>query len=171
MTAPPEGFADFVAQRSDALLRVAWLLTCDSATAEDLLQTALAEVWPRWRRISAGPSPEAYVRRVLVTRYLSSRRRRWWGEIPTGDIPEPDAGPDIASHSANRDAVRRALVTLPPQQRAVVVLRFAEDLSIEDTAAVLGCSPATVKVQAGRALTALRANPHLNPASAARSSA
>ncbi len=81
MSATPDGFAEFVTARSVALLRVGWLLTGDNAAAEDLLQSALAEVWPRWRRISAGASPEGYVRRVMVSRYLSSRRRRWRREV------------------------------------------------------------------------------------------
>jgi RNA polymerase sigma-70 factor (sigma-E family) len=158
----PDGFAEFVAARSGALLRAAWLLTGDEAAAEDLLQTALAEVWPTWRRIATGQSPEAYVRRVLVSRFLSGRRRRWRAEVPAAVLPETDDGSDVAGRSATRDAVRRALVRLSPQQRSVVVLRYLEDLTVEETAATLGCSAATVKVQAGRALATLRRDPHLD---------
>ncbi|GIF67483.1 hypothetical protein Ais01nite_55180 [Asanoa ishikariensis] len=74
---PPDGFTEFVAARSDALLRSAWLLTGDTGRAEDLLQTVLATVWGRWPRIVAGGHPEAYVRRVLFTTYISWWRRRW----------------------------------------------------------------------------------------------
>jgi RNA polymerase sigma-70 factor (sigma-E family) len=158
----PDGFAEFVAARSGALLRAAWLLTGDEAAAEDLLQTALAEVWPKWGRIAAGQSPEAYVRQVLVSRFLSGRRRRWRGEVPSAVLPETPDGADLAGRSATRDAVRRALARLSPQQRSVVVLRYLEDLSVEETARTLGCSTATVKVQAGRALAALRSDPHLH---------
>jgi RNA polymerase sigma-70 factor (sigma-E family) len=158
---PPPGFSEFVAERSPALLRTAWLLTGDGPAAEDLLQNVFAEVWPKWGRISVGASPEGYVRKVMMSRYLSSRRRRWWGEVPTEVLPEAPAHDDVAGRSATRDAVRRALAQLSPQQRAVVVLRFVEDQSIEDTARVLNCSIGTVKVQASRALSTLRSDPHL----------
>lgn len=159
---PPDGFAEFVAARSTALLRAAWLLTGDRGKAEDLLQTVLAAVWPRWSRIADGGSPEAYVRRSLFTTSLSWRRRRWRFEVPEADVPA-GAGPadGVADGCADRDAVRRALAGLSAQQRAVVVLRYVEDQSVEQTAEVLGCSAATVKVQAGRALARLRADPHL----------
>jgi RNA polymerase sigma-70 factor (sigma-E family) len=160
--AEPAEFAEFVAQRSAALLRVAWLLTGDSGRAEDLLQTTLAKVWPRWHRIVSG-NPDAYVRRVLFSTFLSWQRRRWRFEVPHAFPPERGGRQDVAADSANRDAVRRALAGLSGQQRAVVVLRYVEDLSVEDTADVLGCSSATVRVQAGRALAALRVNPHVNP--------
>ncbi|HEU4424630.1 MAG TPA: SigE family RNA polymerase sigma factor [Pilimelia sp.] len=156
----PDGFAEFVTGRSRALLRIAWLLTGDSGKAEDLLQTALARVWPRWERIASGGNPEAYVRRVMITTYVSWWRRRWRFETP-GEPPETVDRADLAGDSATRDAVRRALAGLSRQQRAVVVLRYVEDLSIAETAHVLGCSAGTVKVQAGRALAALRTNPHL----------
>lgn len=157
---PPDGFTEFVATRSPALLRAAWLLTGDSGKAEDLLQTALASLWPKWERVAAGGSPEAYVRRVLYTTYLSWRRRRWRFETPTDRVPEYGVG-DLAHDLAGRDAVRRALAKLSRQQRAIVVLRYVEDLSVEETADILGCSAGTVKVQSGRALAHLRGNPHL----------
>jgi RNA polymerase sigma-70 factor (sigma-E family) len=158
---PPDGFVEFVATRSSVLLRNAWLLTGDTGRAEDLLQTVLALVWPRWERVVAGGNPEAYIRRVLFTTYLSWRRRRWRFEVPTSALPEHGDRTDVAGDSADRDAVRRALGRLSRQQRAVVVLRYVEDLSIAETAELLGCSGATVKVQAGRALAALRADPNL----------
>lgn len=156
-----DGFPEFVAARSGTLLRAAWLLTGDAGRAEDLLQTALAEVWPRWAQVVEGGSPEAYVRRVLFTTFLSWRRRRWRFEIPAAAPPDTGTGDDLAGEAAERDAVRRALARLSRQQRAVVVLRYVEDLSVSETAAVLRCSEATVKVQAGRALAALRADPHV----------
>ena len=158
---PPDGFVEFVAARSAVLLRCAWLLTGDMGKAEDLLQTVLAMVWPRWRRVAAGGNPEGYVRRVLFTTYLSWRRRRWRYEVPTSVLPEPGDHSDLAGDSATRDAVQRALGGLSRQQRAVVVLRYVEDLSVAETAELLNCSTATVKVQAGRALAALRADPNL----------
>lgn len=158
---PPDGFAEFVAARSGALLRTAWLLTGDAGRAEDLLQTALAATWRRWRTALAEGNPEAYVRRALVTTYASWWRRRWRGELPTAVPPDRGHGADLADGAADRDAVRRALARLSRQQRAVVVLRYAEDLSVEETARLLGCSPGTVKVQAARALATLRADPTL----------
>lgn len=158
---PPDGFAEFVAGRSAALLRTAWLLTGDAGRAEDLLQTALAATWRRWRSAIADGNPEAYVRRALVTTYASWWRRRWRGELPTAAPPETVDGADLAGGAADRDVVRRALMRLSRQQRAIVVLRYAEDLSIDETARVVGCSPGTVRVQATRALAALRADPQL----------
>jgi RNA polymerase sigma-70 factor (sigma-E family) len=158
--APPDGFAEFVAGRSAPLLRSAWLLTGDAARAEDLLQTALASAWRRWARID---DPDAYVRRVLFTTYLSWWRRRWRREYPASNPPDTSTASDVAAETATRDAVRRALARLSPQQRAIVVLRYLEDLSVADTAAMLGCSTGTVKVQAGRALAHLRGDPHLQP--------
>jgi RNA polymerase sigma-70 factor (sigma-E family) len=159
--APPDGFAEFVAARSGGLLRRAWLLTGDAGKAEDLLQTVLARAWRRWSAIVAGGSPEAYLRRALYTTYVSWWRRRWRAEVPSAAPPERAGAGDLAAESATRDLVRRALARLSRQQRAVVVLRYVEDYSVERTAEVLGCSAGTVKVQAARALKALRADPEL----------
>ena len=154
-----DDFDEFVAARSAVLLRAAWLLTGDERLAEDLLQTALAAVWRRWGRVRDG-HPEAYARKVLLTTYLSWWRRRWRREVPTGEVPE-QGGRGHAERVEERDAVRRALKRLSAQQRAVVVLRYALDQSVQETAAVLGCSEGTVRVQAHRALAALREDPHL----------
>ncbi|MGW0507328.1 SigE family RNA polymerase sigma factor [Micromonospora sp. NPDC003241] len=159
--APPEGFAEFVATRSAALLRSAWLLTGDAGRAEDLLQTVLAAAWQRWSTVSAG-HPEAYLRRALFTTYVSWWRRRWRAEVPSAVPPEQAVPDDPARESADRDALRRALARLSRQQRAIVVLRYAEDLSVERTAEVLGCSTNTVKVQSSRALRSLRTDPNLD---------
>lgn len=118
---PPEGFTEFVAARSAALLRAAWLLTGEQRMAEDLLQTALATTWRRWSTVSAADNPVSYVRRILVTTYLSWWRRRWRHEYPAGRLPELPA--DDSDHSAGvaqRDAIRRALARLSRQQRAGV---------------------------------------------------
>jgi RNA polymerase sigma-70 factor (sigma-E family) len=159
--APPDGFVEFVATRSGVLLRSAWLLTGDMGKAEDLLQTVLALVWPRWPRVAQGGNPEAYIRRVLFSTYLSWWRRRWRFEVPSPALPEAGDRSDLAGESATRDALQRALAKLSRQQRAVVVLRYVEDLSVAETAHLLGCSPGTVKVQASRALATLRTDPNL----------
>jgi RNA polymerase sigma-70 factor (sigma-E family) len=157
----PEDIAEFIAARSPSLLRTAWLLTGDVGRAEDLLQTVLARVWNRWPQISRGDDPEAYLRRVLYTTYLTWWRRRWRGEVPTAEPPDGADLLDLADSSAARDAVRRALARLSDRQRAVVVLRFVEDRSVAETAALLGCTDGTVKTQTSRALAVLRTDTDL----------
>lgn len=149
------GFEEFVAARGPRLLRVAWLLTADAHLAEDLLQTVLAKVWPKWRRIAA-ENPEAYVRKALVHTYASWWRRRWRGEVPHAALPDrPGSGDPFAAVDLE-DALAAAVRALPVRQRAVVVLRYFEDLSVTETAAVLGCTEGTVKSQASKALRTLR---------------
>ncbi len=146
-------FAGFVAARSQRLLRTAYLLTQDRGTAEDLLQTALAKSWQAWGRIDDDPEP--YVRAVLVNTYTSWWRRRWRGEIASGEPPEV-AHPDPAAGIEERHALWQALARLPRRPRAVIVLRYLEDLSEAETARMLGVSVGTVKSQTSRALAALR---------------
>ncbi|TVL92476.1 SigE family RNA polymerase sigma factor [Streptomyces sp. SAJ15] len=155
-TTPGLGFEEFVAARGPRLLRVAWLLTGDRHLAEDLLQTVLAKVWPRWRAIAAD-DPEAYVRRALVNTHTSWWRRRWRGEVPHGELPDTGAGTDPFAEVDLERSLASAVRGLPARQRAVVVLRYFEDLSVEETARVLGCGPGTVKSQAAKALRSLRA--------------
>jgi RNA polymerase sigma-70 factor (sigma-E family) len=152
-------FPEFVASRSGALLRTAYLLTGDRQHAEDLLQTALMRCYAHWGRVE---SPEAYVRRALVTTATGWRRRRWLGEVPTADLPERGTGPDDEVTAVDvRADVLRLLAELGPRQRAVVVLRFYEDRSESEVAALLGVSVGTVKSQASRALARLRTSPAL----------
>jgi RNA polymerase sigma-70 factor (sigma-E family) len=147
-------FDEFVAGRGAALQRTARLLTGDWALAEDLLQTALTRAYPRWNRI-VRDDPEAYVRKVLVNTWSSWWRRKWRGERPTDQLPD-QAGADDYGDADRRQAVHRALAGLPPRQRAVVVLRFHEDMSEAQVAALLGVSVGTVKSQTAKALTRLR---------------
>lgn len=149
-------FDEFVTERSTRLLRTAYLLTRDHALAEDLLQTALTRSWFAWDRITG--DPEAYVRRVLVTTYATWWRRRWNGEQPTAELPESPSAP---SGSEDRHDLWEAMGRLPRRQRAVVVLRYFEDLDVRQTADVLGCSAGTVKSQLSRALAKLRVDPSL----------
>jgi RNA polymerase sigma-70 factor (sigma-E family) len=150
------GFEEFVAARGPRLLRVAWLLTGDAHLAEDLLQTVLARVWPKWGRI-ADENPEAYVRKALVHTHASWWRRKWRGEVPHGDnLPDRAAAADPFSDVDLEQSLSMAVRALPVRQRAVVVLRYFEDLSVAETAEVLGCSEGTVKSQASKALRALR---------------
>ncbi|MBZ5740907.1 SigE family RNA polymerase sigma factor [Nocardioides mangrovi] len=150
------GFEEFVAARSTALWRSAYLLTGDPHRAEDLLQTALVKAWRRWDRISRKEAVEAYVRAAMVTTYTDWWRRRWNGEVPTGELPET---PVAAGSPEVRRDVLVALAQLPRGQRAVVVLRFFDDLTEAQTAAALGVSVGTVKSQTSRALVTLRTSP------------
>ena len=155
----PDGFAEFVASRSRPLLRSAWLLTGDWALAEDLVQAALVATWLRWPRIVRRDAPELYVRRVLVSTYLSWNRRRWRGELPAAQLPDAPVGDDLMAAADLRECLRLELVRLPPRQRTVVVLRYFDDLTEAQAAQILGCSVGTVKSQASRALAKLRQSP------------
>jgi RNA polymerase sigma-70 factor, ECF subfamily len=148
-------FRQFVAARSAALLRTAYLLVGDWANAEDVLQTALTKTYLAWRRLGEIEAVEAYARRVLVTTATSWWRRRWHGERPTEVMPER-ASPDHIAEHIEREALWRHVRTLPARQRAVLVLRFYEDLTEVETARVLGVTVGTVKSQCARALAGLR---------------
>jgi RNA polymerase sigma-70 factor (sigma-E family) len=150
---------DFVDGNSRSLLRSAWLLTGNWASAEDLVQTALLKSWRHWDAIKSD-APLTYVRRVLVNTFLSGQRRRWNWERPTAQPPE-EAAVDEFSATELRQVLRTALCVLPPRQRAVIVLRYFNDLSEVQTALVLECSVGTVKSQASRALARLRSAPEL----------
>jgi RNA polymerase sigma-70 factor (sigma-E family) len=154
--AEPDGFRAYVEARQHALLGTAWLLTGDWQHAEDLVQTALAKVWPRWDRIVAKGDPDGYVRRAVVTSYLTWRRRRWHGERPSETFPETASGQDEYVAADLRTAFGRLLPELAPRQRTIVVLRFYEDLSVEQVASLMGCSVGTVKSQTAKALARLR---------------
>lgn len=157
-------FDDFVAARSTALWRSAYLLTGDRHKAEDLLQAALVKTWRRWDRIERHETAEAYVRRALVTTYTDWWRRRWRGEVPTDVLPEradTTGGSDEATRMDARRDVLTALAGLPKGQRAVLVLRYFDDLTEQQTADALGVSVGTVKSQASRAIAALRSSPAL----------
>jgi RNA polymerase sigma-70 factor (sigma-E family) len=151
-------FDEFVAARSTRLLRTAYLLTRDHALAEDLLQTALTKAWFAWGRIEQDPEP--YVRKILVNTFASWWRRKWNGEQAFAEPPEP---PGSTPHDDvdTRQDLWDAMARLPRRQRAVVVLRFVEDLSEAETARLLGVSAGTVKSQTSKALAKLRIDPAL----------
>ncbi|MBB5874004.1 RNA polymerase sigma-70 factor (sigma-E family) [Allocatelliglobosispora scoriae] len=154
-------FDEFVVQRSQRLLRTAYLLTRDWAAAEDLLQAALVKLWFAWKRVDR--DPEAYARRIIVTSYISLRRRLWTREIVRGELPER-AVPDEMHRHAERDALWQALRRLGPRQRAIIVLRYYEDLSDARIAEMLGVAVTTVRSQASRALAVLRKESELDNA-------
>ncbi|MET7466029.1 SigE family RNA polymerase sigma factor [Nonomuraea sp. NPDC005501] len=143
-------YQEFVLARSDRLLRTAYLLTRDWALAEDLLQESLAKAWFAWPGVE---EPEAYVRRVLVTTYTSWWRRKWRRELPSDDLPDV---PVDGGAGRDREELWRAVGRLPARMRAVIVLRFYEDLPVAEVARLLGCAPGTVKSQTAKALAKLR---------------
>lgn len=153
-----EDFHEFVTARSAALLRTGYLLTRDHGLAEDLLQTALTKAWFAWDRIEGNPEP--YVRRILVNTYASWWRRKWTGERATDELPEAGV-PDQSEATETSHDLWQALGRLPRKQRAVVVLRFFEDLSVAQTAAAMGTSTGTVKSQLSKAMAKLRIDPAL----------
>jgi RNA polymerase sigma-70 factor (sigma-E family) len=149
-----EGFREFVGGRSAALSRVAYLLTGDFHLAQDLLQSALAKTAAHWRRIRDG-NPDAYVRRVLYHEHVSGRRRRQVLETLAAE-PSRHVGFDPIPDATLRLTVLRALARLPPRQRAVIVLRFYEDLTEVQIAEVLDVTVGTVKRAKHDALNRLR---------------
>jgi RNA polymerase sigma-70 factor (sigma-E family) len=154
-------FVAFVQARQHALLRFAYLLTSDHHPAEDLVQTALAKTYLTWNRLRDRGAIDAYVRRIIINENTSMWRRAWRRNERTSDTV-PDSGVDDRD-GADRDAMWRVVQTLPTKQRAAVVLRYYEDLSEADTAAVLGCSIGNVKSQTSRAIAAMRATLTADP--------
>ncbi|WP_329089567.1 MULTISPECIES: SigE family RNA polymerase sigma factor [unclassified Streptosporangium] len=145
----------FVAAVWHRLLRTAYLLTRDWAVAEDLVQTALMKAWLAWPRL--GNEREAYVRKIIVNVHVSWWRRRWRQvEVTTGSPPDRTQAADDMGQADERELVWQVLGRLPARQRAVVVLRFFEDMTEAQAAETLGCSVGTVKSQTSKALAKLR---------------
>ncbi|WP_236241961.1 SigE family RNA polymerase sigma factor [Streptomyces sp. CC228A] len=160
-------FSSYVRARGPHLLRTARSLTANPCDAEDLLQTALTKTFVAWERIEDHRAVDGYVRRALVNTRTSQWRKRKVDEFACEELPEPvghPGQPDPADRQALRDAMWRAIMRLPDRQRAMVVLRYYEDLSEAQTAAVLGVSVGTVKSAVSRALGKLRDDPELAPA-------
>jgi RNA polymerase sigma-70 factor (sigma-E family) len=156
-------FDRFVAGRYASLVRSAFLLIGDRGEAEDLVQSALYRTFRSWHRLTAAEAAEAYTRTTMLRLALRWRRRRWRGEIPTDQVPEEAGRAGGSVSGVDAVDVGRALDSLPIQQRAVLVLRYFDDLSEAQTAAALGCSVGTVKSRASRAIAALRAGQRLDP--------
>lgn len=156
-------FSSYVRARGPVLLRAAHSLTANPNDAEDLLQTALTKTYLAWERIENHRALDGYVRRALVNTRTSQWRKRKVDEYMCDELPEPDPvpEPDPAERQALRDAMWRAIMRLPDRQRAMVVLRYYEDLSEAQTAEVLGVSVGTVKSAVSRALSKLREDPEL----------
>lgn len=150
------GFTEFAAARSSALYRYAFLLVGERGLAEDLLQEALTKTYVAWRRLRDPANADAYVRKVITRTAIGWwQRKNWNAERPRDDVPELVSG-GHAEDVAARQWVWAEVQRLPPRQRAAVVLRYYEDLTIEQTADVLGCTAGTVKSQVSVALKRLR---------------
>jgi RNA polymerase sigma-70 factor (sigma-E family) len=148
-----DDFTGYVVGRSAALRRTAFLLCGDWHRAEDIVQTALTKLYVAWPRVRRADAVDAYARTTVVRTFLDERRRFWRREVPTETLPDtalPNDQPE------ERIAVLNALAHVPPRQRAVLILRFWEDLSVEQAAHILGCSQGTVKSQTSRGLSTLR---------------
>ncbi|WP_030921549.1 SigE family RNA polymerase sigma factor [Streptosporangium amethystogenes] len=154
-----DGFAEYVAHRHLRLCRMAYLLTQDWGTAEDLVQTALSKAWLAWRRVEGNPDP--YVYRIIVNTHASWWRRRWRGEVPTASIPETADPRDTAAEVDDQAALWNAIGTLSSRQRVVIVLHYFEGRTLTQVADIVGCSPGAVKSQLSRALTRLRVDPDM----------
>ena len=155
MPRPPSDaeFTEFVHASWAALYRTAYLMLGDRTEAEDLVQTALAKTYAAWSRVREVEAAQGYARTVLVNTASSwFRKKSWRNERPTETLPEPHHEID----PTDRPALIGALSQLPPRQRAVIVLRYYEDLSVAQAASALGCSEGTVKSQTSDALNRLR---------------
>ncbi|MEV6302818.1 SigE family RNA polymerase sigma factor [Actinoplanes sp. NPDC051861] len=152
-------FEEFLSARLAALLRYATVLACDPHLGEDIVQEVMARAQPRWTRIGAAPSPEAYVKRMIINELASWRRRRASSVVPLSmaaldAVTEPEADPGPAVDE--RDAMIRRLAGLPVKQRIVLALRFYEGCSDAEIAGLIGCREVTVRSHAARALATLR---------------
>lgn len=156
-TEPAESFTEFARSRLDRFRRTAFLLCGSWHTADDLTAIVLAKLYRHWRRVEHLADLDAYARRMLLRAWLDERRRPWRREHPTETLPEQPAeartGPE---RTHDRMTVLALLAGLPPRRRAVLVLRYFNDLTVEQTAAAMGCSTGTVKSQTARALETLR---------------
>ncbi len=146
-------FADFFSARFDGARRIAYAMCGSWSDAEEIAQHAFVRVYARWTKVRI-ETVDAYLRTVLTRVFLDSRRRGRAREHTVAELPDQPVPPDHSSHE--RLAMQAALMAVPPGQRAVLVLRFVADLSVEQVAGTLGCSTGTVKSQTARGLATLR---------------
>jgi RNA polymerase sigma-70 factor (sigma-E family) len=151
-------FEDFVGARLAVMTRYALMLTGDPELAQDLTQETMVRASLQWAKVKRADAPEAYVKRMMINLFLDWQRASWAKRVFLRETLEDNVpGPaDHAADSANRDVVRAALATLPPTQRAALVLRYYEDLPDQEIADLLGCAVGTVRSHISRALAHLR---------------
>ena len=151
-----QDYREWALARRDHLRRTAFLLCGDWHLADDVTQMTLIKMYAAWPRIRRDDKPDAYAHRVLVNCWLDERRRPWRRSERSNEVLSPAGLPDLTDDALTRQVVLRALAALAPRQRAVVVLRYWEDLNVAQTAAILNCSVGTVKSQTSKAQTRLR---------------
>lgn len=149
-----DDYTEYVRARMNELRRAAYLLCGDWDRGDDVVQKVLTDLYACWSRASKVENLDGYVRTMLFRRFLDERRLGWWRRVRLSDTPVET--PVRESDTAARIDVRAALALVPPRQRAVLILRYFHDQSVEQTAATLRCSPGTVKSQTARGLAALR---------------
>jgi RNA polymerase sigma-70 factor (sigma-E family) len=150
-----ESYTEYVTARLPALRRIAYLLCGDSHRADDIVQNAITRLYVHWRKARTAENLDAYVRTIVVRMFLNEQRTSWFSRTRVVDAPPEEAappGPDIETSQVLHAALRR----VPPKQRAVLVLRFLDDLPVAEVAAILGCSTGNVKSQTSHGLAALR---------------
>lgn len=161
MSEVEQDYADYASARWPNLVRSAIFLGCDPHDAEDLAQATLVRCFLKWNRVRRADDRDAYVFRMLVNQLRDSRRRRWHGETPAGDVPEAADPADIIAQAETSLIVRGALADLGAANREAVVLRYFVGLSERQTASALGIPAGTVKSRCSRALSQLAEHPHL----------
>lgn len=152
-------FEEYVSARGQELVRLGFTVSGDYQRAEDLAQIALMQAFRKWRKVRNADDPHHYVRRILVNEFLSMTRRRSFSEAPIADLDPQHTVPDHATGIANSDDLWRALATLSPRERVVLVLRYYQDLDDQTIADVLGIKASSVRSTASRALASLRQRP------------
>jgi RNA polymerase sigma-70 factor (sigma-E family) len=153
-------YRDFVVARLDRLRRTAYLLCRNWHTADDLVSITLTKLYRNWRRANEAANLDAYVRGILANAWVDESRRSWRREDSTADLPEIRLPSPSSDALSDRTALAKLLTELPGRQRAVIVLRFYCDMSVAETADLLGVSEGTVKSQSARGLELLRAAAH-----------
>ena len=148
-------YVEFVSSRLPGLRRLAYVLCGDWHHADDIIQASLTKAYLRWPSVRASRDVDQYVRAIVVNTFLSERRLGWWSRVRLGEMP-PDAAALEEASVEDRTVLRQALARLPKRQRAVLVLRFVDDLSVTEVAEMMRCSTGTVKSQTAHGLAALR---------------
>lgn len=156
MTNGRDRFDIYVKENYPSLLRAAVLLAGEPDQAEDLVQETLLKVWVRWSRISRTLNPAGYGYRTLVNVHISSRRRKWWKEIPSAELRQKPQTHARLEEVPQRMEMLDALQALPPRQRAIIVLRYFLDMTETQVATSMGCTAGTVKSQSSKAMATLR---------------
>ena len=152
----PAHFEQFVRSHSAALFRTAFLLTGNRAGAEELVQDTLVHLYPKWTKVASAAEPLAYVRRSIANRYVSGQRLRSSRDVLAWELPDGWDHRDLAQSVTDRDLSWQLLGSLPQRQRAAVVLRYFDDLDLDEIARVLDCSPGTARSLVSRALASMR---------------